>query len=331
MKLKEKKEPQEMKLKVVPDDFYHSMMGPRFSGIPTFMRIPNITDPSDVDIAIIGIPYDGGVENRAGARHGPREVRNLSSMLRSIHHVTRINPFKICRIVDLGDVQILPFSSISDAHNRITDFYKKIHSAGVIPLSIGGDHSICLPIFRAIAEDRPIGMVHIDAHTDTCDEEMGYKITHGTPFRRAIEAGLLDPKRTIQIGIRGAQNSEEGWNYSHESGIRVVFIEEFMNKGVEAIIREARRIVGKGPTYLTFDIDSIDPAYAPGTGTPEVGGISPYQAQSLLRGLGGLNLVGGDVVEVAPPFDPTGNTALVAATMMFEILCLLVESIEKRK
>jgi len=329
--MKEKKEPQEKKSKVIPDDFYHSMMGPRFSGIPTFMRIPNITDPSNVDIAIIGIPYDGGVENRAGARHGPREVRNLSSMLRSIHHVTRINPFEKCMIGDMGDVPIEHYYQINEAHNDITKFYKQVHNAGVIPLSIGGDHSICLPIFRAIACDQPIGLIHIDAHTDTCDEEMGYKITHGTPFRRAIEAGLLDPKRTIQIGIRGAQNSEEGWNYAQESGIRVIFIEEFMDKGVEAIIREARRIVGKGPTYLTFDIDSIDPAYAPGTGTPEIGGISPYQAQSLLRGLRGLNLVGGDVVEVAPPFDPTGNTALVAATMIFEILCLLVESIEKRK
>ncbi|PWI47059.1 agmatinase [Candidatus Heimdallarchaeota archaeon B3_Heim] len=308
------------------DDFYQKMSLPRFTGISTFMRTPYITDLSNLDIAIIGVPYDGAVENRPGARDGPREIRNMSSMMRSIHHATRINPYKNCRIADVGDVPITHYYSIQDAHNDITQFYNKVHAGGVIPMSVGGDHSICLPIFRAIAKDQPIGLIHIDAHTDTCDEEMGYKFTHGTPFRRAVEEGLLDPAKTIQIGIRGAQNSEEGWKYSHESGMRVVFIEEFMEQGVNAIINETRKKVGNSPTYISFDIDSLDPAYAPGTGTPEVGGISTFDAQMLLRGLRGLNLVGGDLVEVSPSFDPSGNTALVAATMIYEILCLLSES-----
>ncbi|UCG00367.1 MAG: agmatinase [Candidatus Heimdallarchaeota archaeon] len=304
---------------------------PRYAGIATFMRTPLIHDPSKLDIAIIGVPFDGGVENRAGARHGPREIRNMSSMLRSIHHVTRINPYKICSIADMGDVPITHLYQIEEALNDITQFYRKVHSAGVIPLSAGGDHSISYPILKAIAEDRPVGMVHVDAHTDTCDEEMGFKFTHGTPFRRAVEEGFLDPKRTIQIGIRGAQDTEEGWDFSYNSGMRVVFIEEFTKLGIEAVIAETRRVVDNGPTYISFDVDSLDPVFTPGTGTPEIGGLTTIEAQALLRGLRGLNLIGGDVVEVAPPFDPSGNTALVGATIMFEILCLLSESIVLRR
>ena len=201
-----------------------------------------------------------------------------------------------------------------------------------MPLSAGGDHSVSLPILRAIAADRPVGMVHVDAHTDTCDAELGSKFTHGTPFRRAVEEGLLDPKRTVQIGIRGAQNDEEGWAFSLESGMRVIFIEEFYELGVEATIALARRVVGDGPTYVSFDVDSLDPAFAPGTGTPEVGGMTTLEARMLLRGLRGLDLVGGDVVEVSPPFDPSGNTALVGATMMYRrILCILAEVVTGRK
>ncbi|MFX0093262.1 MAG: agmatinase [Candidatus Hodarchaeota archaeon] len=295
------------------------------------MRTPFVRDPSRLDIALIGVPFDGGVENRAGARHGPREIRNMSCLMRAIHHVTRINPYKLCRIADMGDVPITNAYHLEAVLVEITNYYRKIRAVGVTPLSVGGDHSISLPILRAIGTDRPVGMVHIDAHTDTCDEEMGYKFSHGTPFRRAVEEGLLDPKRVVQIGIRGAQNTEEGWNFSLESGFRVIFMEEFTKMGVEAVITEARRVVGKDPVYITFDIDSLDPAFAPGTGTPEVGGLTTIEAQTLLRGLRGLNLIGGDVVEVAPPFDPSGNTALVGATMMYEILCLLAESVVQRK
>ncbi len=303
---------------------------PRYAGITTFMGTTPVSDPSTVDLALIGVPFDGGVENRPGQRHGPREIRNTSSMLRTIHHVTRVNPYRLCRIADLGDVPLDNPFDLEQSHADIADFYGQVHAAGAVPLSAGGDHSITLPILRAIAAKQPVGMVHIDAHTDTCDEELGCRYTHGTPFRRAVEEGLLDPHRTVQIGIRGGQDSEEGWTYSAEAGMRVIFIEEFVDLGVEAVIAAARQVVGAGPTYVSFDIDSLDPAFAPGTGTPEVGGLSTIEAQRLIRGLRGLNLVGGDVVELAPPFDHSGNTALVAATMMYELLCILAESVAGR-
>lgn len=296
-------------------------------GLPTFMRTPYSREFEGLDIALVGVPYDGGTTNRPGARHGPREMRDMSSLMRQIHHVTRINPYELCRVADVGDV---PFEKVFQVDQVLADieyFYRSLHRNNVLPISAGGDHSITFPIFRAIARSEPLGMIHIDAHTDTWDEFQGSKFTHGAPFRRAVEEGLLDPKRTVQIGIRGAQNTTEGWDFSINSGMRVIFIEEFNDIGVDAVIDEARKIVGDQPTYISFDVDGLDPVYAPGTGTPEVGGISTLDAQRLLRGFRGLNLRGGDVVEVAPPFDPTGNTSLVGVTMMYEILCLVAESI----
>ncbi len=308
-----------------------AMSAPRYAEIATFMRAPRVRDARDLDIALIGVPFDVGVTNRPGARHGPREIRNSSTLMRAIHHVTKVDPFDLCRIGDLGDVAFQRIFELEACLDDIAEFYGRVHAAGAAPLSAGGDHTITLPIFRAIAAERPLGMVHIDAHTDTWDEFLGSKYMHGTPFRRAVEEGLLDPERTIQIGIRGAQNSDEGWTFSLESGMRVVFMEEFTELGVEAVIAEARRVVGAGPVYVSFDVDGLDPVYAPGTGTPEVGGLTTIEAQALLRGLRGLDLVGGDVVEVAPPFDPSGNTALVGATMMYEILCPLAEAVAKRR
>jgi guanidinopropionase len=305
---------------------------PRFTGIATFMRTPLQPDPQGLDIALAGVPYDGGVSNRPGARHGPREIRNSSSLCRAIHHVTKINPYDLCNIADVGDV---PFENIMQpdlAVGEIEAFYRKIVEAGAVPLTAGGDHSITYPIFRALVpKDQPIGMIHIDAHTDTWGPFQGNKFNHGAPFRHAVEEGLLDPLRTVQIGIRGAQNFADGWDYSAEKGMRVIFMEEFATLGVDAVIAEARRVVGDGPTYISFDVDSLDPVYTPGTGTPEIGGITTLEANTLLRGLRGLNLIGGDVVEVSPPFDQTGNTAMVGASLMYEILCLLAESISQRK
>ena len=315
---------------LVADD-YDPMFAPRYSDIATFMRAPLIREIAGLDIALVGVPFDGGVTNRTGARHGPREMRNQSSLMRAIHHVSRINPYALCSVADVGDVPFVHGFELASSLDDIEDFFAKIHAAGAVPISAGGDHSITLPIFRAIAADRPLGMVHIDAHTDTWDEFLGSKFTHGAPFRRAVEEGLLDPKRTVQIGIRGAQNTEEGWSFSIENGMRVIFMEEFTKIGVDAVIAEARRVVVDGPTYISFDVDGLDPVYAPGTGTPEVGGLTTIEAQALLRGLRGLDLWGGDVVEVAPPFDPTGNTALVAATMMYEILCIVAESVAARR
>jgi guanidinopropionase len=308
---------------------------PRFSGIATFMRLPHVSDPAGIDIALIGVPWDGGTTNRAGARHGPRQIRDMSTMVRNVHHHSRIKPFDLCKCADLGDVPVNPIA-IEDTLKRIEDFFARVHAAGVTPLSAGGDHLVTLPIMRAIAREgsanRPLGMVHFDAHTDTWDRYFGEQFyTHGTPFRRAIEEGLLDPKRTVQIGIRGALYGEADNDWGEKQGIRVIDIEEFYDMGVEAVIAEARRVVGDGPTYISFDVDGLDPVYAPGTGTPEIGGFTTHEAQRMIRGLQGLNLVGGDVVEVAPPFDPSGNTAIVGATMMFEILCVLADAVDRRR
>ena len=315
----------------VTGEEYAPMRAPRFTGIPTFMRAPLAGSLDGLDVALVGVPFDGGVTNRTGARHGPREIRNMSSLMRPVHHVTRVDPYAICSVADAGDVRFGTLFEAARAIGDIETFFGKLHEAGVAPLSAGGDHAITYPIFRAIARDRPVGMVHIDAHTDTWDETFGARFHHGAPFRLATEEGLLDPKRTIQIGIRGAQFSTEPWDYSLEKGMRVVFMEEFARAGVEAVIEEARAVVGGGPTYVSFDVDGLDPVYAPGTGTPEIGGLTTREAQALLRGLRGLDIVGGDVVEVAPPFDPSGNTALVAATMMYEILCLMAEAVAARK
>lgn len=304
---------------------------PRFGAIPTFMRLPHVIDPAAVDIALIGVPWDGGTTNRAGARHGPREIRNMSSFMRKVHHVSRIAPYELARVADLGDAPVNPID-LMDSLKRIEGFYAKIHAAGAMPLSAGGDHLVTLPIFRAIAKDQRIGMIHFDAHSDTNDRYFGdNKYTHGTPFRRAVEEGLLDPKRVVQIGIRGSIYGADDMAFAEETGMRVIYMEEFSKIGVEATIAEARRVAGDGPTYISFDVDGIDPAFTPGTGTPEIGGLTTLEAQALLRGLQGLNLIGGDVVEVSPPFDQTGNTALVGATLMFEILCLLADSLARRR
>jgi guanidinopropionase len=304
---------------------------PRFSGISTFMRLPYVSDTAGVDVGLIGVPWDGGTTNRAGARHGPRQIRDLSTMVRNVHHQSRIKPFELCNCADLGDVAVNPID-LKDTLGRVEAFYRRVHEAGVMPLTAGGDHLITLPIMRALAKDRPVGMVHFDAHTDTWDRYFGDSFyTHGTPFRRAVEEGLLDPKRTVQIGIRGALYSDGDAEWGEQQGIRVITIDEFYGMGVEAVIAEARRVVGEGPTYVSFDVDGLDPVYAPGTGTPEIGGFTTFEAQTMLRGLQGLDLVGADVVEVAPPFDPSGNTALVGATMMFEILCILCDAIAARR
>ena len=312
------------------DERYDPMRAPRFAEIPTFMRAPLDMALRDVQIALCGVPYDGGVSNRPGARHGPREIRNQSSLMRRIHHALRLDPFALARVADVGDVRFANSLVPEKAEAEIQRFFERIHEAGALPLSAGGDHSITFPIFRAIARHAPVGMVHIDAHTDTWGEIQGSKFNHGSPFRRAVEEGLLDPERTIQIGIRGPQNGEDAWEFSRTHGMRVVFIEEFEDLGVGKVIEEARGVVGEGRTYVSFDVDGLDPVFAPGTGTPEAGGITVREAQRLLRGLRGLDLVGGDVVEVAPPFDPSGNTALVGATLMYEILCLLAERVSQQ-
>lgn len=316
------------------DSFFQPLGGselPRFAGRSTFMRLPQIEDPSEVDIALIGLPWDNGSTNRAGQRHGPREIRSQSTMMRLVHQASRIAPYDLCRIADLGDVPVNPID-IHDTLERAKNFYRRVHEAGAVPLTAGGDHLGTLPILRGIADDEPLAMVQFDAHSDTNDTYFGENpYTHGTPFRRAVEEGILDPKRIIQIGIRGSMYSVNDLDWAHEQGIRVLEIEEYFELGPEQVIQEIRRVVDDVPTYVTFDIDALDPVYAPGTGTPEVGGFATPAAQRMIRGLRGLNLVGADVMEVAPPFDSNGITALTGATLMFELLCVLADAIAGRR
>lgn len=304
---------------------------PRYAGPASFMRLPVIDDPARLDIALVGVPWDAGTTNRAGARHGPREIRNASSLMRRIHPASLIAPYELCAIADVGDVPVNPI----DLHlsmDAITKMFAGIHQAGAVPLAAGGDHLMTLPIMRGIADGRRLGMVHFDAHSDTTDSYFGgLRYTHGTPFRRAVEEGLLDPKRVVQIGIRGSLYSADDMAWARDQGFRIITIEEYFDLGVDAVIAEARRVVGNGPTYISFDVDGLDPVYAPGTGTPEIGGYSTFDAMRMLRGLQGLDLIGGDVVEVAPPFDQGNMTAIVGATMMFEILCLLADAVARRR
>jgi guanidinopropionase len=308
---------------------------PRFAGIATFMRLPHVglDDPKakELEVGLVGVPFDQGVSNRTGPRHGPRQIRDQSSIIRRFHRVHNMSPFEAANCADMGDTPVNP-ADLMDALKRIEGFVSGMRKMGIVPLLAGGDHLISLPVLRALAKDRPVGMVHFDSHTDLYDEYFGgFKYTHGTPFRRAIEEGLLDPRRTIQIGLRGTAYGSDDYEYGLKAGIRTVFIEEYFEMGPEKAAREARRVAGDGPTYLSFDVDGIDPTFTPGTGTPEIGGYTPGEAQRMLRGLRGLDLVGADVVEVSPPFDPSGGTALVAANLMFEILCLIADGVQRRK
>jgi guanidinopropionase len=303
---------------------------PRYTGIASFFRAPPPTALAETDIGLIGVPFDGGVTNRSGTRHGPRAVREQSTLLRRINAATGVTPFASARVRDLGDCWLEQPYALEGALEEIAAFYRLVVGAGVVPLSVGGDHSISLPILRAVAGARPVGMVHIDAHCDTGDDYLGSRFHHGAPFRRAVEEGLLDPARVIQIGIRGTTNDPDMWGFSTRSGMRVLPMDEFADRGWRFAAEEARRVAGSGPTYLSFDIDSLDPSQAPGTGTPEAGGITALEALRLLRALRGIDFVGGDLVEVSPPFDVGGLTAFNGASMLFEILCLLVEAWQAR-
>ena len=294
-----------------------------YADVATLLDMPHQPQLKDIDIALIGVPFDLGVYNRAGARLGPKAIRHVA-MFGSFNHHNKISPSALCRIADIGDVPVQHRYNLDEGLHDIEKYFHKVIDAGIAPLTAGGDHSITYPILKAVGRDAPVGLVHVDAHCDTDGWIGNSKFYHGAPFRNAVLDGVLDPERTIQVGIRGP--SEPVWEFSYESGMTVIHIEDFVELGVKEVIRKAREVVGDGPTYISFDVDGLDPAYAPGTGTPEIGGLTTREAQALIRGLRGLNLVGGDVVEVAPQYDPTTNTARAGAQMMFEILCLLAEA-----
>ncbi len=312
------------------DPFFHPVSGfdlPRFAGVPTFMRLPHIPPGherfEDVQVGLIGVPWDSGTTNRPGPRHGPRQLRDASTMMRAQHAVSGVRPFEAARCADLGDVGPNP-ADIEDSMARITSFYNQVIGAGITPLTAGGDHLTSLPVLRSVAKSGPVGMVHFDSHTDLFHSYFGGQMyTHGTPFRRAVEEGLLDPKRVVQIGLRGTMYDTEDRDFAAAEGIRLILIEEFFARGVEDVMAEAREIAGDAPTYVSYDIDFVDPTFAPGTGTPEVGGPNSFQALQVVRELKGLNIVGADMVEVSPPFDPSGGTAFLGMSIMYELLCIM--------
>jgi guanidinobutyrase len=296
---------------------------PRFAGPATMMRLPSATSAQGLDACFVGVPLDIGTSNRAGARFGPRAIRAESCLLRPYNMATRAAPYDSIQVADIGDVAINTFN-LQKSMDIVTEAYDEILEHGCVPLTMGGDHTIVLPILRAMKKKYgAVGVVHVDAHADVNDTMFGEKIAHGTPFRRAIEEGLIDGNRVAQIGLRGTGYTAEDFDWSRSHGIRVVQAEECWYKSVAPIMAEVRAKLGAGPVYLSFDIDGLDPSFAPGTGTPEIGGLTIWQALEIIRGCRGLDIVGCDLVEVSPPYDPSGNTALVGANLLYEMLCVL--------
>ena len=302
------------------------MTTPRFADIATFFRLPVVKNLKKLDYCICGIPWDGGTTNRAGARHGPREVRNASSLVRFYHPLSQISPYDKYNIADIGDCPVNP-ADLQDSLKKIEKFYNKIYQANVIPLSIGGDHLVSLPILRALAVKKPVALFQFDSHTDLYDTYFGgHKFTHGTPFRRAIEENLIDPKKYVMLGIRGSKYDADDLKWGLEQGVTIITIDEYYKMGFKKSMDLIKKVLGNSKTYLTFDIDGIDPTFAPGTGTPEVGGFNVRESQLIIRALNKINFIGADVVEVSPPFDVNNLTSLVGANIAFEILCTMTNT-----
>jgi len=296
---------------------------PRFGGIATMMRLPHVPDAKDLDVAFIGVPFDIGTSNRSGARFGPRQIRSESCLIRPYNMATRAAPFDSLQVADIGDVAINTFN-LEKSMGIIETAYDNILAHNCKPLTMGGDHTIALPILRSIAKKYgPVGIVHVDAHADINDTMFGERIAHGTPFRRAIEENLVVPKRMVQIGLRATGYEADDFDWPRRQGVRVVTAEDCWYQSLKPLMAEVREQLGEGPVYITFDIDGLDPAYAAGTGTPEIGGLSIHQGLEIIRGCRGLDVIGGDLVEVAPAYDTTGNTALTAANLLFEMLCVI--------
>ena len=305
---------------------FNSGVTPRFQEVATFMRAARAAIEPPLDIALAGVPFDLGATYRVGARHGPAGVREASRLIRQVNPSTRVAPYRLCNIADIGDAPTDPLS-VERSVALIEGFFREVQASGAYPISVGGDHTVPLPILRAIARERPVGLFHIDAHADTFDDFMGTKINHATFVRRAVEEGLVDPKRVIQIGLRGTRYGDDDIDYGYQVGLTMVTMDDYEALGRAAVIEEAKRVLGAGPTYVTVDVDGLDPKEAPGTGVPEPGGISMRDLQVMLRSLTGTTeFVGGDICEIVPGLDPTGITCVNAANIMFEIACLVAES-----
>ncbi len=296
---------------------------PRFGGIASMMRLPVAETAAGLDACFVGIPLDTGTSNRSGTRFGPRQIRAESVLLRPYNMATRAAPFDSIAVADVGDVAVNPYD-LKAAVAGIEAHYDGLLAHGVRPLGLGGDHTLVLPILRAIAKRHgPVALLQVDAHADVNEAMFGEAIAHGTPIRRAVEEGLVDPARCVQIGLRGTGYAADDFDWAREQGFLVVEAQDCWYRSLAPLMEEVREKLGAGPVYLTFDIDSLDPAFAPGTGTPETAGLTPPQALEIIRGLKGLDLVGADLVEVSPPYDPSGNTALLGANLLYEMLCVL--------
>lgn len=308
-------------------EFYQPQSGndmPRFAGRATMMRLPFVeSNLKSLDAAFIGIPLDVGTSQRAGTRYGPRQIRAESVMIRPYNMATKAAPFESLNVADIGDVPINTYNLLKSV-DIIEKYYNNLNQYPLIPLTLGGDHTLTLPILRALSKKHgPISLIHVDAHTDTNDNMFGEKIAHGTTFRRAVEEGLLDCNKVVQIGQRAQGYSSEDFEWGEKQGFKLVTAEKCWNKSLKSLMLEIKEKMGDSPVYLSFDIDGIDPAWAPGTGTPEVGGLTSIQGLEIIRGCRGLNLIGTDLVEVSPPYDLSGNTSQLAANYLYEMLCVL--------
>ncbi len=297
---------------------------PRFAEIATFLRLPRVAPEDGVEIGLVGAPFDLGVNHRSGPREAPGAVRNASRVIRRVHPTSGIDPYTLASVADIGDAPVNPLDR-QGSLDAMEAFYRRLHGLGIRPITVGGDHTVPIPILRALAADRPVGVLQIDSHTDTFDELFGVKDNHATFQRRAVEEGLVDPRRVVQLGLRGSRFSAADLDYSRDVGFTVITMDDYEEMGRAAAIARIRETLGDGPAYVTIDIDGLDPSFCPGTPVPEIGGLTPRDVQVMIRSLRGLDLVGADICEVAPCYDPTGVTALTAANFMFELLCVMAE------
>lgn len=303
---------------------------PRFADIATFMRARRHETSDEVDVGLVGVPFDLGVNYRGGARQGPAGVREASRIIRRVHPTSGVNPFAICNVADLGDAPVNPMNKDASI-NGIEAYFSRLREHRIVPIAIGGDHTIPLPILRGLARHRPVGILHFDAHADTLDELCEDAVNHATFMRRAHEEGLIDGKRVVQVGLRGSRFSQGDVQYGYDAGFDVITMDDYEEIGRAQVIRRIHQVLAGGPVYISLDIDGLDPAFVPGTGVPEIGGIVPRDAQKILQSLRGQEIVGADISEVAPCFDPTGITCVTVANLMFEMLCLAAESVAARK
>lgn len=302
---------------------------PRFADVATFLRTKRVDPCDEIDVGLVGVPFDIGLNYRSGPREAPAFVRQHSRLIRLVHPTKGTAPFELCNVADLGDAPINPLS-LEVSIEQIQKFYEDLKAKNIRPISIGGDHTIPLPILRAIAKDGPVGIFQIDSHADTLDQMCGTKVNHATFMRRGVEEGLIDPARVVQIGLRGSRFTANDIQWGVDNGFTCITFDDYEEMGRAAVVDEVQKVLAGGPVYATIDIDGLDPSHCPGTPVPEIGGITPRDAQILVRALSGMDVIGADISEVAPCYDPAGITCITAANLMFELLCVVAEGLSNQ-